>query len=1016
MKFDGNNRRTPRLRHLSLLPGFLLGILLNFSIQTASANWEDVTDWKDGSGSGDWNTSNWYNTTRGWDNHNPNYEGYRDLRFNNNNQLSMNNNFSGDGARRWRVTFASGNTSSRTIGGSTENIFNTFGHGVARIQNDSTGSHTINFPFRMDDNLQINPVSGDLTIGGAINNNAKNIEVFGNNSKMLTLSGIVSGSGKLIIKENSKVKISNASTYTGNSELDAGELWFATGGSANSSTIWIGNGGAMSTTAKVWIESGGTTVSSAINVNNGNANTRVLGGLNTSGTATYSGSIGVNNGDLNLEANNAGGTVEFTGAVTTSSGKYVTASGPGLIILSGSGNNTGVGANVNAGTLRLAKASSASVRALNATPIVNSGGTLQFGGTGGDQLPDNVAITVNSGGRVDMNGVSETVSGITLNGQGISSSGALLNNGATASTLTGAITLGAESWIGGSGALTLASAIGETGGAKNIVKVGSGTTRLSVGNTYSGVTYINNGTLRISHGTQGTSYEIGDVNGGNNAALNLDGGITLARNVTIRSGSSGNTLFLANTAGTTGTATFSGNLTLNKGLTVYANTGGGVALSGSSINLNSHTLTIDGDGGTATISGVISGAGGLTKNGSGNLEISQNNTFDGNVTINGGKVTMSHGNALGDTGTIAVNAGADLEVTGGITVARNLTLSAKDGVIRGGRLMSSGASKNTYSGTVAVNNSEFDVASGSTLDVTGQISGSGTVTKTGAGELQLSNNGNNYTGITDVQNGTLTASTIANSSTASTIGSGSELKVGSASTAGTFKYTGSTASMNRTVTVGAAGGTINVNDSAATMTLNGTVTGSGNTLTKTGGGTLALGSGASVSMGTIAVQQGTLLLGAANQVGASTGAASSFNMSAGTTLKTAFDLTGNVLTLAGTSSGADTIFDFNSGSGNDFTFGSTSWSGGNLKLSNVSIGTVVNFGTFSGSGGSFNEFQQKISFSNTSLQAQINFSGTSLTVAAIPEPRVYAAAAGLVLLIGWAEFKRRRGKKLGVSR
>jgi hypothetical protein len=29
---------------------------------------------------------------------------------------------------------------------------------------------------------------------------------------------------------------------------------------------------------------------------------------------------------------------------------------------------------------------------------------------------------------------------------------------------------------------------------------------------------------------------------------------------------------------------------------------------------------------------------------------------------------------------------------------------------------------------------------------------------------------------------------------------------------------------------------------------------------------------------------------------------------------------------------------------------------------------------------------------------------------------VYAAAAGLVLLIGWAEFKRRRGKKLGVSR
>jgi len=443
MRFDGNTRMTPSLRHLSFLPSLLLGIALNFSIQIANANWEDVTDWKDGSANGDWNNAFWYNTTRGWDNHNPNYEGYRDLRFNNNNQLSMNNNFSGDGARRWRVTFASGNNQNRTIGGTTQNIFNSFGQGAARIQNDSTASHTINFPFRMDDNLQINPVSGDLTIGGAINNNAKNIEVFGNNSKMLTLSGIVSGSGKLIIKENSKVKISNSSTYTGNSELDAGELWFATGGSANSSTIWIGNGGSMSTAAKVWIESGGTTISSSINVNNGNANTRVLGGLNSSGTATYSGPIGVNNGDLNLEANNTGGTVDFTGAVTTSGGKYITASGPGTVKLSGSGNNTGIGANINAGILQLNKTSGGTVSALNASPIINNGGTLQLAGSGGNQIADSASVTINSGGVFDLNGKNETVSALTLNGTGISSGGAIINSSATASTLT----LGASSQI-----------------------------------------------------------------------------------------------------------------------------------------------------------------------------------------------------------------------------------------------------------------------------------------------------------------------------------------------------------------------------------------------------------------------------------------------------------------------------------------------------------------------------------------------------------------------------------------
>lgn len=67
-----------------------------------------------------------------------------------------------------------------------------------------------------------------------------------------------------------------------------------------------------------------------------------------------------------------------------------------------------------------------------------------------------------------------------------------------------------------------------------------------------------------------------------------------------------------------------------------------------------------------------------------------------------------------------------------------------------------------------------------------------------------------------------------------------------------------------------------------------------------------------------------------------------------------------------------------------------------------------------------NNFKEKISFEGASQVGAISFTGgtstTYLTVAAIPEPRVYAAAAGLVLLIGWAEFKRRRGKKLGVSR
>ncbi|NDE17149.1 hypothetical protein EBZ80_19690 [bacterium] len=585
------------------------------------------------------------------------------LRFNNNTQTSMTQNV-GYTFGMHQLQFGSGATTGRTIGGANGISFNDWGGADPKIQNDSGGTHTINLSITGDSNdpLEINPVSGDLVIGGTINNANSDILVYGNNSKMLTLSGVVSGSGKLIIHQNSLVKISAASTYSGNSEINAGELWFTTGGSANSSTIWVGNGGALSTTAKVWIESGGTTISSPINVNNGNPNTRVVGGLNTSGTATFSGAIGVNNGDLNFEAA-SGGTVEFTGAVTTSSGKYITKAGAGLVILSGSGNNTSIGANVNAGTLRLAKSSSGSVRALNATPIVNSGGTLQFGGSGGDQIPDNVSITVNSGGSVDMNGVSETVNGVSLNGQGVSSGGALVNNSGT-STLTGAITLGAESWIGGSGTLNIASGIS---GAFNIVKVGTGTTRLQAGTSYSGVTYINNGTLRISSGTSSTSYEIGNTGGSDAAALNLDGGVTLSRSLTVRSGSSG-AMFLANTAGTSGTATYSGNLTLNKALTLYANThasGAGVTLSGSTINLNGNTLTVDGDGGSVAISGPVSGTSGqIVKNGSATtLTLSGNNTYTGNTTINAGTIALSGSGAIGSTPQIIVASGAGLDVS-----------------------------------------------------------------------------------------------------------------------------------------------------------------------------------------------------------------------------------------------------------------------------------------------------------------------------------------------------------------
>jgi fibronectin-binding autotransporter adhesin len=110
-------------------------------------------------------------------------------------------------------------------------------------------------------------------------------------------------------------------------------------------------------------------------------------------------------------------------------------------------------------------------------------------------------------------------------------------------------------------------------------------------------------------------------------------------------------------------------------------TGAGLGVSGN-VDLSSYTLTINAEDDGSSIGGVISGAGGIIKNGTGEFALTsaEGNTFKGAVAVNGGTLVARGSTALGtaEAGT-TVASGASLYffpgTSGDITIAEPLTLS-----------------------------------------------------------------------------------------------------------------------------------------------------------------------------------------------------------------------------------------------------------------------------------------------------------------------------------------------------
>ncbi len=433
------------------------------------------------------------------------------------------------------------------------------------------------------------------------------------------------------------------------------------------------------------------------------------------GNGLSTGALTFNGGTLSIkETLSLSNPVVFTkqGLFTITSGKSVTSVGVlsgtggfsltgGTLILQGANTYTGVG-EVKSGTLEVS--TSSSLGASTSSLSLNGSGTV---------LKVNSATDVSFSQAVEM----KTSTTIEVVAHKASFSGSITPSSSVVLSKTGA------------GALSM---LPTTNSIRSIgtldIKAGS-----FIGNSYnlstSIVTTASGTTLSFSQGA-GVSGSYG----GGSSSISGSGAVIIA-------GASDSVLTFQ------GSNTFTGGLTLTSGtLSISSDNrlgGSTVAISGNggilettanftisrSLSLSGSTnTTIAPSGPTLTWSGVISGDGGLIKDGGGDLVLAGVNTYKGGTTFQGaGALKVASDTALGDTTGSIIGNGGTLSATATFTSSRSLILN------RG---------KTT---TLSVDSGKVLTLNGVISDQAG-TSGAGVLNKLGAGTLVLGNSANTNTG------------------------------------------------------------------------------------------------------------------------------------------------------------------------------------------------------------------------------------------------------------------------------
>ena len=669
------------------------------------------------------------------------------------------------------------------------------------------------------------------------------------------------------------------------------------------------------------------------------------GVLKLNGTSTASGGITIgspistfNSGILDLGTANAWTSSNGTITINPSSQLYLSAAAPltgCTITLNGNGNNVtttyGIGALKTGSTVSLTSNATVNIasgttislgNALTLSGVVNFNGELTKRGTGlltiigtsntgtggirmsegsvnvtsaatngisSGSYPITFNPTVSTGSTLTL-GVSQTISGLCTIWPSASITGSQILSLNTGTTLT--INQSVDTTFGvnpnaATGTATLS-------GAGNIVKLGSGSLRLtSTILSHTGSLTLSAGNIIASPNAVSTLGNAGVIlsNGiltltpSAATTLGLTGGISL----------NGGNAYLANSTGTM----ILGAMNVSSGNATVANaaavTGNGITQSGGAITLSSTSTITTGaitlSGGTTRVAPTASTTtlGALNVSGTAALSVNNSGTVNGStVTLTGGTITLAGSNttSLGTAaisgGTLSVGNTAGTTTLGATTISSSGTLASSNastltiaGITQtGGTItMSSAASVGTGALTLSAGTARFTPTVGTTTFGTVNVSGTAALTATNAttlnggaitqtgGSITLAGSAATSLSTSAISGGTLSVVTTGGTTTlgAMTVSSAGVVALSNASTltVGTITQSGGTITISNTAvantgTITLTGGTMVRNNSGNSTIASVVVNGGALTLSNTGG-VVTLTSGATITTGSLTV-------------------------------------------------------------------------------------------------------------------------------------------------------------------